>query len=57
MSLFTTAGPETLDSLEITFKKLLEFVNANGVGGSDWILRTGLWDDAGTWHDDELWID
>lgn len=23
----------------------------------DWILRTGFWDDSGTWHDDAFWID
>lgn len=24
---------------------------------SDWILATGIWDDAGIWEDDALWID
>jgi hypothetical protein len=25
--------------------------------GDDWILRTGFWDDAGTWIDGDNWID
>jgi hypothetical protein len=24
---------------------------------SDWILRSGEWDDTGLWDDNEIWID
>jgi hypothetical protein len=27
------------------------------VVGTDWILLTGFWDDAGVWDDAAVWID
>lgn len=30
-------------------------VVAAGGGGSNWILTTGFWDDAGVWDDSATW--
>lgn len=59
MSMFPNGlQPHQCDSLEITFKKLLEAGLDGGFApASNWILRTGLWDDSGVWDDTAVWID
>ena len=31
--------------------------SGGGPPADDWILRTGFWDDSGSWHDEDFWID
>jgi len=41
----------------ITIVILESGAGSGSTPGDDWILRTGFWDDSGSWHDEDFWID
>jgi len=36
---------------------ILHLVKKRGSQISNWILKTALWDDTGTWEDNKQWLD